>query len=266
MENLSGVGGASAVNGVGLDAPQPSTAEREEFFSGPAVWPAETAQSTKTELSSARAESSTSTSSLAFEQEGGGIGESPLLAPAPDGRITIREDVKRVPSPWMPPARLVIELMFAARQMSEIEVSKQRNGVTWCRECGAIAEPGELFEHYIDCRVGRVTRLLEAIEASQAAQASTVAEKALVGTAEENFFEPWSMDIEHPGSVTDSRGIEVYDCAGATEVHEDELDRYARRMRACVNFCAGVPTQKLEDAALLESLQGEVARRKGGAR
>lgn len=256
MENLNGVGAGSGASGT--RAPQPSTAEREEFFSGEPVWPAETAQSTKTELSSARANRD-----AAAEQGGGGGGESPLLAPAPDGSITIREAVKRVPTPWMPPARLVIELMFAGQALARTQVEQKWNG-RCCLCCGAEAFFGAVLHHGMQCPVGRMERVLEEIESAQATPAPTVA--ATADSLAESFYEPWSMDVEHAGSVTDSRGIEVYDCAGATEVHEDRLHGYARRVRACVNFCAGVPTQKLEDAALLDSLQGEVARLKGGAR
>jgi len=262
MEQLNGVGGASGVSGAGTSASQPSTAEREEFFSGTAAYPPEDAAQSQTKLSSARAESDILS---AAEQSGGGGGECPLPAPAPDARITIREAAADTGARL--PAHLVIELMFAARAMAlHYEVSVHDPAGSFCVECLRRSTPGTI-EHAADCRTGRVLHVLGELEAAAAASASEPAPPAPETVdAAENFFEPWGMDVDYAGSVTDSRGIEVYDCAGATEVHDDELDRYARRVRACVNFCAGVPTQRLEDAALLASLEEKIAWHKGGAR
>lgn len=78
----------------------------------------------------------------------------------------------------------------------------------------------------------------------------------------DDFSEPWRAEDE---MVFDSRDWTIFD--GSLDIDPGEQQqRYARRIAACANFCAGVKTEYLEERVQRGTpLAGFVAR-EGGAR
>lgn len=54
--------------------------------------------------------------------------------------------------------------------------------------------------------------------------------------------EPWLVQHPHAGI----RGWEIADSSGLNQVSQDVTEDNARRIVACVNFCAGISTENLE--------------------
>ena len=58
--------------------------------------------------------------------------------------------------------------------------------------------------------------------------------------------EPWKVQHPHAGQ----RGWEIADSSGLNQISQDVTEANARRIVACVNACAGVDTDLLEDGEL----------------
>jgi hypothetical protein len=80
--------------------------------------------------------------------------------------------------------------------------------------------------------------------------------------------EPWSVKFEKMGGydcMTDAYTIYSGDKPIAEldlrmEAHEDEIEANANRIVSCVNYCAGIPNEKLEGRTAL----GEFAKFENG--
>jgi hypothetical protein len=63
------------------------------------------------------------------------------------------------------------------------------------------------------------------------------------------FLEPWRVaEEEQAGEILNAAGLVIVDPMGSTLDIADEAS-YMRRIVACVNACAGVPTEDLERVA-----------------
>jgi hypothetical protein len=170
-----------------------------------------------------------------------------------------------VPSPSVSPCvhpadklgALLIKLMFAARRLvqGQTRVAGFRNDV--CAECQARGFPG-VIAHGRGCRTGEVDGILSDLvnlyqtEVDAAAQNSSKTSAPPQG----EFGEPWIIDPECPGQLLSQHGLEVYDSYG-TELMESDEEDYAARIAACVNACAGIPTESLlRNARPAERLYG----------
>jgi len=75
----------------------------------------------------------------------------------------------------------------------------------------------------------------------------------MTATTTLHCHEPWRMDMDlasdTTGQILDGRGVVVVDPYGSTLEEFSEEARYMRRIVACVNACAGVATEALEEYA-----------------
>jgi len=62
--------------------------------------------------------------------------------------------------------------------------------------------------------------------------------------------EPWQQADSDAGYIHDANGLEVASC---TIYDDDEFIVNAKRIVACVNFCRGIPTEKLERCIEVDS-------------
>ena len=72
--------------------------------------------------------------------------------------------------------------------------------------------------------------------------------------------EPWKVQHPHAGQ----RGWEIADSSGLNQISQDVTEANARRIVACVNACAGLPTEQLESSPLggvLNGVAGLIAQR-----
>lgn len=137
-----------------------------------------------------------------------------------------------------------------------------------CLECQAFASPHAELRHNPGCSAGEILRLSAIVageptderrgaEASQSVDAvpgAGAASPPLLGLvdrvmarrglplAPSAFGEPWSVDSD--GDVVDARQNIVVDAYGCVLVEPDDAAAMAR-IAACVNACAGVPTESL---------------------
>lgn len=136
-----------------------------------------------------------------------------------------------------------------------------------CLECQAFAMPSLELRHNPGCSAGEILRLSAIVgresderreaEASRSADAvpgAGAASPPLLGLvdrvmarhglplAPNAYGEPWSVDSD--GCVVDARQNIVVDAYGCVLVEPDDAAAMAR-IAACVNACAGVPTESL---------------------
>ncbi len=131
-------------------------------------------------------------------------------------------------------------------------------GVWLCHECvQALSEDG-VTGHTPECRAGKVLARLARLCANDSAQAAagkgrTPAAASFSGEVK-HFNEPWQLaegddDLINGGPLTvvrDRNGLDIVDL-GFSYVGEAVEELFARRIRSCVNFCAGFPTPILEE-------------------
>lgn len=157
---------------------------------------------------------------------------------------------------------LLAELIFAARDLAQQNIlGKLEYGdsgpsmLSWCRECQWTEHLGQLL-HGDTCRTGRVQRIVDALVATLPAEPaeSKVAPgeglrlsggKLQRGARSDGgeYGEPWHYKEMVAGGahVVTSEGYFVASLHGAAQ---EQLD-HAERIVACVNFCAGIPTEIL---------------------
>ena len=155
-----------------------------------------------------------------------------------------------VPSPLVPGPSvhpdderdtLFIKLMFAARRLAEKQVCRYGFTRVICQECAGDGPDAEHIEHFPTCNAGLVESLIGRIAALyERGAARAEAAPAAYG----DFGEPWFRDFDDPTSLRNQFDFEVCD-GGGTELPGEEEERYAGRIMACVNACAGVPTAAL---------------------
>jgi hypothetical protein len=162
------------------------------------------------------------------------------------------------------------QILFAARHLAESQIKgwhdfRSPDAFIDCLQCGRCCFSGEELVHGHECNVGRVLRLLDALQElppnpnieRSVAPSGISSEQAGVGVASPQapatqFYEPWTCSpgcADHYPEIYSSDNSLLFDMADSVIIDED-CENYARRIVACVNACAGMPTEELE---LLES-------------
>jgi hypothetical protein len=158
-------------------------------------------------------------------------------------------------------------LPFAARDVAEymLQYNSALRAVV-CQECFQVRDRADdEVHHAIGCRTGRLAELLDELQKlarfspdlavhpnhgkEELARAQVNADGQANQSARSEFAEPWKE--EHRGGMfvlTDRSGDEIYYGVG-----QDRL--ILKRIAACVNFCAGVETAKLEQSQPLAHLR-----------
>lgn len=139
----------------------------------------------------------------------------------------------------------LIRLIFRSRQLVRARLVETVPGLVRCSECCQFLMP--LGDGHLDsCLLGEVARELRALGDQQPAGASLPASAPpAAGVSREEYGEPWRIDSDAPSLLLDRNGIEVFDMRESGIVDEDE-QAYARRIAACLNAAAGIPTPALE--------------------
>jgi hypothetical protein len=165
---------------------------------------------------------------------------------------------------------LAAELVLAAsRLVGTRVVQSSLSPQHVCRECAGRATERLAVLHREDCATGMVAHLLLAIAHAEATSVAPIphrkepsqekSEKPAQAAAQEkrpfvlpkvaaepwtgdNYGEPWTTSPS--GDVLDCEGQLVVDAWGSGLVEPDEV-KAGRRIVACVNHCAGVPTEAL---------------------
>jgi hypothetical protein len=193
-------------------------------------------------------------------RKGNSVNDSRIVHPSetPNPGPANPDPCSLIPDPSLHPAdklgSLLIKLMFAARRLVEVQTRRYGFSQAACAECQAAGFPG-VIAHYPGCRTGEVEGLLSDLvnlyqtEVDRAAQTPAPPQ----GSAGE-FGEPWVMDPDNPGNLKNANGIVVHDAWGTELIEWDDED-YAARIAACVNACAGVPTEALLRKARAVKLQ-----------
>jgi hypothetical protein len=164
---------------------------------------------------------------------------------------------------------LLSRLLFRARNLAENNIlcSARVTDPRWprvpvsCRECGASIAPDGQLTHRTTCNSGATLRLLAELGALPASDQISEKETApAVGMARAGvgiraageFHEPWKLDATTNCQLWNQYGDIVH--SGDGTVPEEDEPRYARRIAACVNFLAGIPTARLETSRPLSKM------------
>lgn len=143
---------------------------------------------------------------------------------------------------------------------------------TICSECRRIQRPHDVSLHGLTCHTGQVFAAIRALEDYFEAQRLLPSAADLDRMAEEidaavatsvprsrddqadgfrDYGEPWRNVSDKYETVETRDGRLVVEMTGSELVEEDDIE-YARRIRACVNFCADMPTEAIEGCRLTD--------------
>jgi hypothetical protein len=178
------------------------------------------------------------------------------LAQLPDDLPAIEaDDLKRDALLSAAQHRDLAALIFEARSLARAQIMTQIPGTEVCHECVQALGLFGVDGHTPECRTGKVLRRLDALCADSeakfpppsAAAGESAPAAALFSGEPVHFNEPWALrDGMRDGTlIVDARGCEIADLA-MSDVGESSEREFARRIRACVNACAGQPTHQLE--------------------
>jgi hypothetical protein len=188
---------------------------------------------------------------------------SPSLSPQPNpGQITLSDDIEA----------MLVGLISAANTLALSQFHLDHSlpqPTSICGKCGFYQHPQGKHLHSSTCRVGevlaRIAKLEEYFDAKRRglptaadldhAAAEERARQATRGAAvdqADGFGEPWShVSADDYQTVETADGRVAVDMTGSDMILEDEAG-YAYRIATCVNFCAGVPSEGLEGARLVD--------------
>lgn len=161
--------------------------------------------------------------------------------------------------------RLIMQLIEQAAALAQSNLQNGL-GLISCEECSAQWLLGEKERHVASCRVGAVRATLRGLrpnlslhdsDESHERSSAEPAQNAAAAAGERprggrDFGEPWGFGVPEADGFIPVRDRSLYAIArvGGPYGNSGTLAR-ARRLCACVSFCAGVPTEKIEAMAPL---------------
>jgi hypothetical protein len=160
------------------------------------------------------------------------------------------------------------QLLFTANDLvgsrTRTSSDKSDRPVLYCEECHMCALGDSPIAHVESCRVGRLASILTRMCDAQSQTVPTYApnrrkEDALAAEAcaedrnssRGDFNEPWGFQRTAPTvfELSDVDGAKLAIMLGSP----DKAEETARRIYACVNFCAGIDTETLRSELPLAS-------------
>lgn len=134
---------------------------------------------------------------------------------------------------------------LAARNVLAISPIYTHPGYAECEECQMAAEASRKILHAKSCVTGRVLGLADEAKALTDASPEPAERPVAVEFPRPDFAEPWDVQTRYAGEtplLVSTRDRVLLEGVGRPE----EMRMLLRRVAACVNFLAGVPTEMLE--------------------